>query len=334
MKHLISIDDVTAAEIHRLFQRVDGLVDARKSRRVLDLLQGKTLAMIFQKPSTRTRISFHVAMAELGGDALMLRQDEIQLGRGETFADTARVLSRYVDGVMIRTFKQSDVEALAKFGGIPVINGLTDLEHPCQVLGDLYTIRNKFSVLEVEVDVLHTLRERFSVQKAGQESSLAWGKIKIAYVGDGNNLANSWLLAAGKLGLHLALATPREYPPDEGIVRRARELASESGANLEIGSDPKGAAQGAHVIYTDTWVSMGAEKERQERLSRFQGFQVNAELLAGADPKAIVMHCLPAHRGEEITDEVMDGPQSVVFDQAENRLHIQKGILVELMASE
>ncbi|MBI2882169.1 MAG: ornithine carbamoyltransferase [Candidatus Tectomicrobia bacterium] len=307
MRHLISLDDVTAEEVHALFRRVDELLAARGSGRVLDPLRGKTLAMIFEKPSTRTRISFHVAMRELGGDPLFLRQDEIQIGRGESLADTARVLSRFVDGVMIRTFRQSDVEALAKHGTIPVINGLTDLEHPCQVLTDLYTIRQKLP---------------------------EWTKVKISYVGDGNNVANSWLLAAGKLGLRLSLATPREYPPDAGVVRRARALAAESGARLDLGDDPREAVRGARVVYTDTWVSMGAEKERQERLPRFRGFQVNRELLAGADPRAIVMHCLPAHRGEEITDEVMDGPQSVVFDQAENRLHVQKGILVELMGNE
>ena len=308
MKHLVSLDDVSAEDTHGLFQRVDELLEARKAGRGGSSLQGKTLAMIFQKPSTRTRISFEVAMKELGGDALILREDEIQLGRGESIADTARVLSRYVDGVMIRTFKQSDVETLAKFAGIPVINGLTDLEHPCQVLADLYTVRERFP---------------------------EWTKkVKIAYVGDGNNVANSWLLAAGKLGLHLSLATPKEYPPDADIVSRARALASESGATIEIGGDPKEAAAGAHVVYTDTWVSMGAEKERRERLPKFKGFQVNAELLSAADPQAIVMHCLPAHRGEEITDEVMDGPQSVVFDQAENRLHVQKAILAELMENQ
>jgi ornithine carbamoyltransferase len=245
-------------------------------------------------------------MKGLGGDPLLLREAEIQSGRGETIADTARVLSRYVDGIMIRTFKQSDVKGLAEHGSIPVINGLTDLEHPCQILTDLYTVRERLS---------------------------DWTKRKIAYLGDGNNVLNSWLLAAGKLGLHFSVATPKEYPAEAGIVKKAQALAAESGATLELGSDPKEAVHGAHVVYTDTWVSMGADKERKERLPHFQGFQVNHELLSGADPGAIVMHCLPAHRGEEITDEVMDGPQSVVFDQAENRLHVQKGILVELMAN-
>ncbi|MFQ5693853.1 MAG: ornithine carbamoyltransferase, partial [Nitrospinota bacterium] len=238
-------------------------------------------------------------------DALMLRQDELQLGRGETVADTARVLSRYVNGIMIRTFRQSDVEALAEHGDVPVINGLTDREHPCQVLTDLYTIRQRFS---------------------------DWTEVKTAFVGDGNNVANSWLLAAGKLGLSFALATPEAYPPDAGILKRARELAAASGGEIAVGHDPKEAVRGARVVYTDTWVSMGAEQERKERLPKFEGFQVNAGLLSAADPRAIVMHCLPAHRGEEITDEVMDGPQSVVFDQAENRLHVQKGLLATLLA--
>lgn len=307
-KHLISVDDCSAEEIHQLFARVDDLLNARKAGRPSKPLEGKTLAMIFQKPSTRTRISFHVGMAELGGEALMLREDEIQIGRGETLADTARVMSRYVDGILIRTFKQSDVEELARHGSIPVINGLTDLEHPCQILTDIYTIRQKFAD--------------------------DWARCKIACVGDGNNVANSWLLAAGKLGLNFALATPPAYPADPEIIMRAKKLADESGAELHIGNDPREAVQGAHVIYTDTWVSMGAEAERRARLPKFEGFQVNVQLLRNAHPKAIVMHCLPAHRGEEITDEVMDGAQSVVFDQAENRLHVQKGILSALMADE
>ncbi len=306
-KHLLSVDDFSAEEIHQLLARVDDLLNARKAGRSPKPLEGKTLAMIFQKPSTRTRISFHVGMAELGGEALMLREDEIQIGRGETLADTARVMSRYVNGILIRTFKQSDVEELAGHGSIPVINGLTDLEHPCQILTDIYTIRQKFD---------------------------DWARCKIACVGDGNNVANSWLLAAGKLGLNFSLATPSAYPADPEITARAKKLAAESGAELHIGNDPREAVQGAHVIYTDTWVSMGAEAERRARLSKFEGFQVNARILRNADPKAIVMHCLPAHRGEEITDEVMDGAQSVVFDQAENRLHVQKGILSALMADE
>ena len=311
MKHLVSLDDISAEEVHALFERVDELLEARRSGKTVAPLRGKTLAMIFRKPSTRTRISFHVGMKELGGDSIILREDEIQIGRGETIADTARVLSRYVDGIMIRTFDPADVEGLAEFGTVPVINGLTDLEHPCQVLADLYTIRQRFP------------------GGRGHE----WTDCGIAYVGDGNNVANSWLLAAGKLGLRFSLAAPEAHPANPDIIRRARDLASASGAKIEIGNDPEEVVREAHVIYTDTWVSMGAEKERAARLSKFEGFQVNAGLLAAADPEAIVMHCLPAHRGEEITDEVMDGPQSVVFDQAENRLHVQKGILVELMAS-
>ena len=312
VKHLVSLDDISAEEVHALFERVDELLEARNSGKTVTPLRGKTLAMIFRKPSTRTRISFHVGMKELGGDSIILREDEIQIGRGETIADTARVLSRYVDGVMIRTFDPADVEGLARFGSIPVINGLTDLEHPCQVLTDLYTIRQRFP------------------GGRGPE----WTDCGIAYVGDGNNVANSWLLAAGKLGLRFSLAAPRAHPANPDIIRRARDLASASGAKIRIGNDPEEAVREAHVIYTDTWFSMGAEKARPDRLSRFEGFQVNTGLLALADPEAIVMHCLPAHRGEEITDEVMDGPQSVVFDQAENRLHVQKGILVELMAND
>ncbi len=303
-KHLISIDDFSTEEIHQLFARVDFLLKTRKSAKSPKPLSGKILAMIFQKPSTRTRISFHVGMKELGGDALILREDEIQIGRGETLADTARVMSRYVDGILIRTFKQSDVEALAQHGDIPIINGLTDTEHPCQILTDIYTIRQKNS---------------------------DWAQCKITYIGDGNNVANSWLLAAGKLGLNFSMATPSTYAADSSIIKQARNLAEKSGADLQIGNDPLLAVQGACVIYTDTWVSMGEENKRQERLSKFKGFQVNTDLLRNADSKAIVMHCLPAHRGEEITDEVIDSTQSVVFDQAENRLHVQKGILAELM---
>jgi ornithine carbamoyltransferase len=257
--------------------------------------------MIFQKPSTRTRVSFEVGIAQLGGHALYLRADDLQLGRGETIRDTATVLSRYLDAIMIRTFAQSDVEELAEHADIPVINGLTDSSHPCQALADVLTIRERLGRLE---------------------------GVRIAYLGDGNNVCASLMVAAAKLGASFVAVTPRGYEPDE----RAVALARETGSVVELSDDPTDAVQGADVLYTDVWTSMGQEEERERRLRELAGFAITDELLAHAGKDAIVLHCLPAHRGEEISDAVMEGPQSAVFDEAENRLHAQKALL-ELLLS-
>jgi ornithine carbamoyltransferase len=263
-------------------------------------LAGKTLAMIFTKSSTRTRVSFEVGTLQLGGHALFLSSRDIQLGRGEPIRDTARVLSRYVDGIMIRTFAHEDVEELARFASIPVINGLTDLLHPCQIMADLLTMRESFDV---------ELRE-----------------LKVAWIGDGNNMAHSWLNAAYRLGFELRLACPEGYRPDPEILERAR-----GSANIVVTSDPREAAEGADVVNTDVWASMGQEEEAAERAAAFAGYCVDDEILGLTSERSIFLHCLPAHRGEEVTDEVMEGPRSRVFDQAENRLHVQKAIMAKVM---
>jgi len=263
-------------------------------------LAGKTLAMIFEKSSTRTRVSFEVGMFQLGGHALFLSSRDIQLGRGEPIRDTARVLSRYVDGIMIRTFDHADVQELAHYATIPVINGLTDLLHPCQVLADVMTIQ-----------------ERFGADLTGR---------KVAWIGDGNNMANSWLNAAYRFGIELRLACPPGYEPNREIFDRAR-----TAANVLLTHDPAEAAEGAEVVTTDVWASMGQESEAEERRKAFHGFTVDAALMGRADPRAIFLHCLPAHRGEEVTEDVFEGVQSCVFDEAENRLHVQKALLVRLM---
>ena len=263
--------------------------------------------MIFEKSSTRTRVSFEVGMYQLGGQALFLSANDLQLGRGEPIADTARTLSRYLDAIMIRTFAQAVVEELARHASIPVINGLTDLHHPCQALADLLTIQEKRGTL------------------AG---------LKLAYVGDGNNVANSLIQACTKMGMNISVACPQGYEPDATIVGDAMNLANRTGSRLEITPDPFHAAQDADIVYTDVWASMGQEPEQAARLKAFAGFQVNAELMNVAGPDALVMHCLPAHRGEEITAEVIDGPRSIVFDQAENRLHTQKAVLEMLITEE
>ncbi len=257
--------------------------------------------MIFDKSSTRTRISFEVGMYQLGGIALFLSNRDTQLGRGEIIADSARIMSRYLNGIMIRTFSQDSVEEFARYATIPVINGLTDLLHPCQLLSDLFTIIEK---------------------RGGYEG------LKIAYVGDGNNMANSWINAAAKLPFHLDLACPDGYDPDPAILKRGM---AEAPAGVILHRDPVAAVRDADVVYTDVWVSMGQESEREERMKRFQGYQVNQALLDRAKKDVLVMHCLPAHRGEEITAEVIDGPRSVVIDEAENRLHVQKAVMEILL---
>ena len=263
--------------------------------------------MIFTKSSTRTRVSFEVGMYDLGGNALFLSSRDLQIGRGEPVQDTARVLSRYLDGIMIRTFKQSDVETLADYGSIPIINGLTDYCHPCQVLADLMTIRE------------------FKGNIKGR---------KLCYIGDGNNMAHSLMYACAKVGMNMVCACPKGYQPDPHVLAEAQEDAAHAGCTITVEEDVMKAVKGADVLYTDTWASMGQEEEHDARKKIFAPYQINAELLAAARPEAIVMHCLPAYRGEEITDDVIEGPQSVVFDQAENRLHVQKAIMALLMSDE
>ncbi len=304
-RDLLTLQDYTREEIMFILETAKMLKQRYYSgERVIPILKGKTLAMIFQKPSTRTRVSFEVAMLQLGGFVLYLSWNELQLGRGETIADTARVLSRYVDSVMARVYKQSDLEELAKYADIPIINGLSDLYHPCQALGDMLTIWEKKGRLK---------------------------DLKIAWVGDGNNVANSLIIISTKLGLDIAVATPKGYEPPKHVIEWAYENARESGSKITLTNDPSEAVKDADVIYTDVWVSMGQEKEKEIRLRVFRPYQVNKELIKKAKENVIFMHCLPAHRGEEVTDEVIDGPWSVVWDQAENRLHAQKAILSLLL---
>jgi len=307
VKDLLSIHDITAEEIEAIFALAADL-KARQQRGVPHpLLTRKTLAMIFEKPSLRTRVTFEVGMTQLGGHAIYLTPADIRLGQRETVQDAARNLERWVDAIMARTFSHQMVEKLAEHASIPVINGLTDRLHPCQILTDIFTVR----------------------ERRGDVRGL-----RVAYVGDGNNVCNSWCFGAAKTGIHLAVACPKGYEPDEEVWRKATEDAAASGATLILGHDPAEAVRDAHVIYTDVWASMGQEEEHAQRLRDFQAFQVDGRLVGRARPDVLVMHCLPAHRGEEITDEVIDGPNSIVFDEAENRLHVQKAIMVLLMAPE
>lgn len=309
-KDLVSISDLTEKEISQLLQETAKLKNGKTKSAKSKPLAGKVLAMIFQKPSTRTTVSFATGILQLGGFPLLLNTQDLQMRRGESIADTARTFSCYVQAIMIRANKHEDVAELAKHATIPVINGLTDKEHPCQVLGDLFTILEKKKIKKI------------------QELK----KIKVCYLGDGNNVAQSWLLAAGILGMELVISSPKNYEPEKEFVERAQELAKISGARISLVNDPLAAVENSDVIYTDVWASMGKEEEREHRKQIFMPYQLNAPLLAFAKPDAIVMHCLPAHRGEEITDEVMDGPRSVIFEQAENRLHIQKAILLYLLS--
>jgi len=300
-KDLLSVYDFDPADFKAIFEKAARLKKLLKAGEVHHPLKGKTLGMIFDKSSTRTRISFEVGMFQLGGIALFLSSRDTQIGRGESIRDTARIMSRYLNGIMIRTYAQEAVEEFARYADIPVINGLTDLLHPCQILSDLFTI------LEVKG---------------------SYERRKIAYIGDGNNVANSWLNAAARLPIRLALACPEGYEPSAFIFERAEKSAKEG---VSLHRDPAEAAEQADVIYTDVWASMGQEAQKAERAEAFKPYQVNRELVARAKKDAIVMHCLPAHRGEEITSDVLDGPQSAVIDQAENRLHVQKAILEILM---
>ena len=296
-KDLLCITSLDKQEIDELLCRSLGLKREQKEGATHLSLQGKTLGMLFEKPSTRTRVSFEVGMIQLGGHALYMGWRDTQLSREESVEDTARVLSRYLDGIVIRTFAQDTIELFARNATIPVINGLTDRGHPCQILSDLMTIVEK---------------------KGGYEN------LVIVYVGDGNNIANSWINASLTLGFNLRLACPRGHEPERGIVERARSAAS---SKVQFCADPREAVSDADVINTDTWVSMGQEDQRREKIEAFKNYQVNGTLLKLAKEDALVMHCLPAHRGEEITDEVADGKQAIIFDQAENRLHMQKAIL-------
>lgn len=304
-KSLLSIHDLSGEEVWKIFEVASKLKEETKKGITHHLLPGKTLAMIFMKHSTRTRVSFEVGMWQLGGYPLFLSSQDLQLRRGETISDTAQVLSRYIDGIMIRTFDQQDVEDLAKYGTIPVINGLTDLLHPCQVLADYFTV----------------------YEKRGQTKGL-----KMVYVGDGNNMAHSLMYGGARVGMHVTIACPPELQPLPEIVEAAREDGKAEGVSIEVTHDPYEAVKGADVIYTDVWASMGQEAERERKHRILKPYQVNEELVKAAENEdVLVMHCLPAHRGEEITDGVMDGPHSVVFDEAENRLHVQKAILALLM---
>jgi ornithine carbamoyltransferase len=303
-KDLLDVAAVPRPEVERLLALAAELKNKQQRGIRHDLLKGKTLGLLFQKPSTRTRVSFEAGMHQLGGHALVLPMADIQLSRGESVADTARVLSRYLDGIVIRTYDHTTVEEWAREATMPVINGLTDLSHPCQALSDLLTIKEKKGRLK---------------------------GLKVAYVGDGNNVANSLIEAAAKMGMTISLGCPSGYQPDQHVVDLARVEAAKTGGLIELTQDPYVAVKEADVVYADVWISMGREREHARRLRVLAPYQVNGRLVAKAKPGAIVMHCLPAHRGEEITAEVLDGPQSVIIEQAENRLHMQKAILTTLL---
>jgi ornithine carbamoyltransferase len=303
-KDLVSIEDITKADIEMILNLSDMIRTKHKNNELFVPLLGKSLAMIFRKPSTRTRVSFEIGMFQLGGAALYLSPNDIQLGRGETVADTAKVLSRYVNGIMIRTFAHSEVIELAENASVPVINGLTDFSHPCQIIADMLTIKDKKKALQ---------------------------GITVAYIGDGNNVCNSWMFGAPKMEMNLRVASPKGYEPIPEVIKKAEALAAISKTQVVITNSPQDAAADADVIYTDVWTSMGQEAEAEKRLKVFEGYQINQALVKLAKKDCLVMHCLPAHRGEEITAGVIDGPNSVVFDEAENRLHAQKGILALLM---
>lgn len=303
-KNLVSIDDLSREEVAQILETAEIIKLRHYSQESQPILRGKVLGMIFQKPSLRTRVSFETGMMQLGGEAIYLGPDDIKLGQREATKDIAQVLSRYVNGIMARTFSHNIILELAKYSTVPVINGLSDLLHPCQILGDLLTIK----------------------EKKGRLSNL-----KLAYIGDGNNVAHSLMFGAVKVGMDIILATPNGYEPRSEIIEKAKEDAQKTGSKVEIIQDPVEAASGADIIYTDVWISMGFEKESEIRKNIFKPYQVNQGLANKAKDDVIILHCLPAHRGEEITDEVIDGPHSVVIDQAENRLHAQKAVLALLL---
>ncbi|RGE14335.1 ornithine carbamoyltransferase [Desulfotomaculum sp. OF05-3] len=300
MNHLLKLLDLSTEEITGILDLADQLKYERKHNIPHELLKGQTLGMIFQKSSTRTRVSFETGMYQLGGHALFLSSRDLQIGRGEPVQDTARVLSRYLDGIMIRTFEQKEVENLAKFGSIPVINGLTDFCHPCQVLADLMTIREKFG---------------------------SFSGLKMCFIGDGNNMANSLIVGGLKVGMNVAVATPDGYKPDGAVL----EFTKGYGDKFALETDPFMAASGADILITDTWTSMGEEAEKEERKKIFKDYQINRQLLAAANAGAMVQHCLPAYRGQEITEEVFEEHADEIFNEAENRLHAQKAVMVKLM---
>jgi ornithine carbamoyltransferase len=303
-KSLASLYDLTGEEIEEIFKTSELLKLQLLRGQEHPLLKGKTLAMIFEKPSTRTRVSFEVGMWQLGGYALYLGASDLQLGRGETIADTAQVLSRYVDGIMARVFSHQTILDLIRYSGIPVINGLSDFTHPCQGLADLFTV----------------------YEKKGGLSGL-----KLAYIGDGNNVAHSLIYGCSKVGMDMTLACPKGYEPNPEVVSKAREEAKRNGCKIRVTSDPKEAVRGADIVYTDVWASMGQEREYDKRVKIFKPYQVNVRLVKDAKEDYLFMHCLPAHRGEEVTDEVADSKNSVIFDQAENRMHTQKALLALVM---
>lgn len=303
-RDMIELDDYTTEEIQYLLDSAIEIKRKQKNGEVYQPLKGKTIGLIFEKSSTRTRLSFEAGMFQLGGHALFLSKNDIQLGRGEPISDMAQVMSRYLDGIMIRTFGHDNVINLARYASIPVINGLSDMAHPCQVLADLQTI----------------------LEHKGKLKGL-----KMAFVGDGNNMANSLLIGGAKMGMHVAIASPDGYEPDGRIVQLSREIARETGAEITVTQDPQEAVKDADVIYTDVWASMGFEEEQKQREIAFANYQVDEKLAQAAKPDYLFLHCLPAHRGEEVSEGVIDGANSVIFDQAENRLHAQKALMVALM---
>ena len=301
-KDLLSIKDLSTKEIDFIFKLSTDL--KKNKKKFSKALSGKSLALIFQKPSNRTRVSFEVGMYQLGGNSLYLAPAEINIGVRESIKDVAKTISRYVDGIVLRTYEHKNCLEMAQAATVPIINGLSDFSHPCQALADLFTIKEKLKRLR---------------------------NITLAYVGDGNNVCNSLLFAAAKTGMNISVATPKGYAPDQEVIKQAEAFAKETGSQIIILEDPFVAVKGAHVIYTDVWASMGQEEEISKRKIIFKDFQINAKLLANAASQVLVMHCLPAHRGEEITTEVMDSKNSIVFDQAENRMHVQKAILIKLL---
>ncbi|QHS24502.1 ornithine carbamoyltransferase [Virgibacillus sp. MSP4-1] len=305
-KDFLTLNDYSKQEINRLLNLASDLKQLQKEDTRPKILEGKTLGMIFEKASTRTRVSFEAGIYQLGGSGLFLNTQDIQLGRGETIADTAKVLSSYLDGIMIRTYSQSAVEQLAEHAAIPVINGLTDRYHPCQVLADLLTIK----------------------EQKGDLSGLT-----LTYIGDGNNMAHSLMIGSAKMGMNVHIVSPKEFQPHSAITDQAQAIAEQNHCSVMVTQDIQKAVRNTDIIYTDVWASMGQEKEQKERSEIFSDYQVNDSLMALANPEAVFMHCLPAHRGEEVTASVIDGEQSVVFEEAENRLHVQKALMVALMGS-
>lgn len=304
-RDFLALYDYTPEELGYLLDLADWLKKMYKEGKPHKLLEGKTLGMIFQKSSTRTRVSFEAGMVQLGGYPMFLSANDLQMGRGEPIKDTARVLSRFIDGIMIRTYKHSDVEELAQFADIPVINGLTDSLHPCQVMADLMTIR--------------------------EHKGMNLKGVKMTYIGDGNNMAHSLMVGGAKMGMDVVIASPSGYSPEEAFVNQAKEVAKKTGGSVLITPDIELASKDADVMYADVWASMGQEEEAKERMAALSSYQINDELLKKAAKDVIVMHCLPAHRGEEVTESVLEGAHSVIFDEAENRMHAQKAVLAALM---